>query len=116
MSSSTLQVNGNNDLYLPDGRNLTLLTNIDACVQDVRLNCLMRYTENIYDVNEGVKYFEYIFTPQQSYDDARRSLATAILANSDVININSLTMDISGNTLTFTAQILTIYGQATVSN
>lgn len=76
----------------------------------------MRLGEDIYNVNNGVDYFGTVFTPQQNYDAARKSLQTAILAVPDVLSIESLTITVDVNTFNFVAEISTIYGQATVTS
>jgi hypothetical protein len=75
----------------------------------------MRLGENIYNINEGVDYFGTIFTPQQNYSAARKSLIDAILAVPDVVSIDSFALYITGNTFNYVANINTIYGPMTVS-
>ena len=116
MATSTLQINANNDLYLPDGQNLVVLTGVDAVVQDVRCATLMRKGEDVYNVLAGVDYFGYVFTPQPSYDNARRSLISAIESSPEVLNVESLTMTITENTLSYEAKIRTTYGQIAIGN
>jgi hypothetical protein len=116
LSTSTIKVNSSNDLEIDSKGNLTILTGIEAVTQDVRLQTLMRTTENIYNINEGVAYFDYIFSPQQNYDDARKSLITAINASPDVTSVESMTLTISENTFSFEAQVNSIYGPLTVKN
>lgn len=116
MATSTIMINSNNDLYLPDGRNLVLLTGTEAIAQDVRCATLMRKGEDVYDVLSGVDYLGYIFTPQPSYDDARRSIALNIESSPDVLSVDSLTMTITENTLTYEAEVRTIHGKITVGN
>lgn len=116
MSTSTIKTNSNNGFFLDESHNLVMLTGIDAVTQDVRAATLMRSTEDPYNQNAGVKYFEFIFTPQQSYDEARKSLAANIMASPDVTGINQLTIDISGEKFTYVAQVMTIYGPLTVRN
>jgi len=110
LSTSTLQVDGNNDLYLVDGRNLGVLRDIDAVVQDVRLQTLQRLGENIYNVNDGVDYFGTMFSNQQSYDNARKSLINAIKASPEVRSVESLSITKAGELLTFEAQASTNFG------
>src|SRR5579864_7544318 len=115
MSSLTIQTNSVNDLYLPDGRNLFLLSGIDACVQNVQQACLMRLGEDVYNTSTGVDYFGTIFTPQQNYAAARKSIIDTILSVGDVISVDSLTIAIEGNTFNFVAAIITTFGPTTVS-
>lgn len=114
MATSTLQTNAKNDLFLPDGRNLSILTGADACEQDIRHKTLMRTTEDIYNVANGVDWLGTVFTPQQNYGAARQSLANAIMSCPDVVSINSLTLTIDQNDFNFVAEIMTIYGPLTV--
>jgi hypothetical protein len=126
MATQTLQTNSAHDLFLPDGRNLVLLSGAAACQQNVLQATLLRLTEDIYNQLNGVDYFGSIFTPQADYDAARASLSGQILNCPDVVSIESLVIDIvpqvnpnSGlteNSFTYTAQIMTIYGPLTVSS
>lgn len=116
MATSTIKTNQNNDLFLPDGRNLVMIHDQDACVQDTRSKTLMRTGEDLYDVTAGVDYFQYIFNPQQSHEDARRSLTDAILSGPDIVGIESLEVQINSGTFFFEATIVTRYGRARVSN
>ena len=116
MSTATIQVNENNDIFLPDGRNLNILQGAPACAQSVRQACLMRLGENVYDQLDGIDYLGTIFVGNPDYDAARQSIAAAIMKVPDVIGIESLTIDIQGDVLIYTADILTSYGKLTVSN
>lgn len=116
MATSTIKTDVNGDFFVDDSNNLVFLVGVEACAQDTRSNCLMRTGENIFNIREGVGYFEYIFAPQQNYDEARRSLSNAIMASPDVISIEQLTITISGETFVFVARVMTIYGPLTVVN
>lgn len=115
MSSATLQTNENNDLFLPDGRNLVVLQDLAALPQNVLQATLMRLAENIYNTNEGVDYFGTVFTPQQSYAAARKSLIDNIESVPDVISVQSLNITITENTFNYQAYINSVYGVITVS-
>ena len=116
MSIATLQTNDLEDLYLPDGRNLNILSDQLACVQSARQATKMRLSENIFNINQGVRYLESIFSPQPDFDAARKSLSDAILSVPDVLSIEALTISVSGNSFVFDAQILTVYGQLALNN
>ncbi len=110
MSTLTIQTDENNDIFLPDGQNLSLLTDAAATVQSSRQKCLMRKTEDIYDQNNGVDYFGTIFTPQQDFDAARKSIIDNLMSVPDVPSAESLVIDIQGEKFIFESQIMTIYG------
>ncbi len=115
MATSTIQTNANNDIYLADGQNLVILSGEAACVQNILQATLMRLGEDGFNKAAGVDYFGAIFTPQPSYDAARKSIANAILGCPDVYGIDSLTITISGNTFNYVANVITAYGTLTVS-
>ncbi len=115
MALSTLQCNANEDLFLPDGRNLLIINGIAAVEQGVRQRTKMRTTENTLNVNEGVDYIGSIFSPQPDFDNARASLSAAILSCPDVVSIEQLTISIANNQFSFIADIVTIYGQTQIS-
>jgi hypothetical protein len=115
MAITTLQCDENEDLFLPDGRNLVLLSARDAVVQGVRQRTKMRTSENIYNVSEGVDYIGSIFSPQPDFDTARKSISNAILSCPDVVSIESLVITIANNAFSYVAQIIDIYGPLTIS-
>jgi hypothetical protein len=116
MSTTSIKVDDNNDPILDLGGNLIIIKDLEACTQDVRAQTLVRSGENIYSKNEGVGYFEYIFTPQPNQDEARRSLATAILASPDVTSIEQLNIDIQGESFNYEALVLTLHGPMAVKS
>lgn len=110
MTTLTIKVNDNNDLYLPDGRNLFIIENQDALVQTIGLAHKMRKGEDLYDVNNGIDYLGVVFTSPVDEDTARQQLSNAILKKVDVLGIETLVTTISNNALDFEAQIVTAYG------
>lgn len=116
MATLTLACNGNNDLYLVDGRNLGWLTGAEACAQNLTQKASMRLGENQYNTTDGVDYFGTIFTPQPNYDAARQSLATNLLRCPDTLSIESLAITIDGDVFEYEAYVHTIYGPVTVND
>lgn len=110
MTTQTIWCDGNNDMYLPNGRDISMAFNAMACAQNLKQRSLMRLGENQYNVAEGIDYFGAIFTPQPNYDAARRSISQNLLACPDVISVESLTITIEGDIFNFIAEIRTIYG------
>jgi len=115
MATTTLKTNDLNDLYLVDGQNLAIISNVDAVLQDVRSATLMRLGEDIYNTSSGVDFFGTIFTPQQNYDAARESISNAILSSPDTISIERLDVTIASETFSYQAFINTVYGPIPVS-
>lgn len=116
MATTTIQCDENNDIALPDGRNVVMITGANACAQNLEQKSLMRLGENQYNTNAGVDYFGTIFTPQPNYDAARQSLSQNLLECPDTLSINTLTITISGDTFEYEADVHTIYGPQTITN
>jgi len=114
MTTATLQMNDENDLFLPDGRNLVVLNGAPACLQDILSKTRMRLGEDIYNVNNGVDYFGTVFTPQPNDGAARKSLIDNIKASPDVLSVDQLIVSIGKNTFNYEAQIMTVYGLKTL--
>lgn len=114
MATATLQMNDENDLFLPDGRNLVVLTGAAACLQDILSKTRMRLGEDVYNVKNGVDYFGTIFTPQPNDGAARKSLIDNIKASPDVLSVDQLNVSIGNNTFNYEAQVMTIYGLQTI--
>jgi hypothetical protein len=115
MATQTIQCNANNDLYLPDGRNIVMLTGEAACEQNLLQKSLMRLSENQYNTADGVDYFGAIFTPQPDYDAARQSISSNLLECPDTLMIESVTITIDDDQFDYTANVHTIYGPLNVS-
>lgn len=116
MATQTIECDQHNDLFLPDGRNLIMVTGVAACAQNIEQRVLMRLGENQFNMEDGVDYFGAIFTPLPNYDAARRSISTNILACPDVLSIESLTITIDGDVFSYIAEVHTIYGPVTVGS
>jgi hypothetical protein len=116
MASLTFQCNGSNDLYLPDGRNLVLISGAEACAQNLTQKASMRLGENQYNTADGVDYFGTVFTPQPNYDAARASLSKNLLEVQDVISIDTLTITIDGDAFSYEADLNTAYGPVNVAD
>ncbi len=110
MATSTIQTNDFGDIYLPDGKNLGIISGIDACKQSIVEATRLRLGENQYDTTEGVDYLGTIFTPQQNFAAFRNSLINAILSSPDVISVEELALSQVNNVIKYDAQINTIYG------
>lgn len=112
MATLTIQTNDNNDLFLPDGRNLSIIEGVDALSQNIRHAHLMRKGEDLYDQSNGVDYLGTVFGSPKDIDGARQSIANAILKKEDVQGIEQLDISVEGDVLSFAARIITVYGDA----
>ncbi len=115
MATLTIKTDDNNDIYLPDGRNLTIISGLPALIQNIKHAHLMRKGEDLYDQNNGVDYLGTVFNSPKDIDGARQGIANAILKQGDVQGIEALDISIEGDVLSFTAQIITAYGDQVIN-
>lgn len=110
MSIRTFKTDSNNDLILPDGKNIQIISGEPALQQSTRQYGLMRRGENPFNVNEGVDYMGTIFASPKDLDGGRASLAKALVKHTDVLSIESLTLSEADNEVLWVARLNTIYG------
>jgi hypothetical protein len=105
----TLGVNASNDLYLGPDNNLVLLKGVDAIVQDVRTACLTQLGECVLENGVGLPNFQMIWVGTPDYALWESYLQQTILNVEGVTQVNSVTLAVRNNVLSFTAVIQTIY-------
>lgn len=116
MALKTLQTDDNGDLYIVDGSSLGVLHNKDAVIQDVSSATKKILGENPFNTLEGVDYFGTVFSPTPDYDQFRLQLMEAALTVADVTDVVSIEITQNGDQISYTMQINTIYGPATVAS
>lgn len=131
MAIVTIAADLNNDLYLPDGHNLELISGENAVVQGLEQATKMVRGENPFNADEGVGYFDYIFCPVPNYDMFRFDLTQAALSVPDVVSVQDITMtrvpstiqadqNLTGvsssknDALSYALTVSTIYGKTTI--
>ena len=116
MATLTIQSNDVNDIFLPDGVNLSLLSGVAACEQNILQKTQLRLGEDIFNTGNGVDYFGTMLTSTPNLDAARASLIAQIESCPDVLGVSSLTLSIADGVISYTAQVQTIYGPLPVSS
>lgn len=106
----------NNDLKLDGFRNIAIGEDIDAVVQLVQ-NALNTLKGEIQlDTSLGVPYFETILNKQNPNVSIWESYMIEEAEKvSGVVRVNSIQTRIANNVLSYTMEILTIYGATTVT-
>lgn len=112
----TFAVNESNDIYVgPDG-NIVIATGLFAIEQACKTAVQAYLGEMIYSVNNGVPYFETVFSvgdPNLSQFEA--SLRRTILSVEGVTDITTLVITIEQSILSYQADIVTIYGAGSIN-
>lgn len=112
MSTFSIATNDNNDMYLDADGNIAIVFDEDAVAQDCDHAVKTLLGELIYNSDIGVPYMQVVFVGNPNLTQFESSLRNAILnANSDVVQVLSVTINRSGNVLNYSAEIESVYGQ-----
>lgn len=111
-------VDKNNDWFLDDSNNISIYSGIDAASQHCEQSMKIVVGELVFDVLRGVLGFEQNDTfgnaPDLQLFEARaRSI---LLEVPDVTEVVTFDYEVANNTLTYSAEIKTIYGTDTIGS
>jgi hypothetical protein len=113
--TQTFGVNANNDIYIGTDGNLVIDRDIQAVLTACAQTVKTRLGEMVLAINDGLPYFETVWVGVPNIPQFEMALRRAILAVSGVNEILSLTTSQTGDVLSYTAVILTIFGQGTIN-
>lgn len=111
----TFQTDSNNDFVRGFDGNLVMIQDIQAVAQESRHFAATLRGEMIHAIDEGVPYFRDVFGKTPNLSQIEASLRRRILSLTNVEKINSLSAFIDGETLKYTAQIKTSFGDIEIN-
>ena len=112
----TFQANANNDLFIGTDGNLSIVTGINAVLQGCQEAVETLRGELVFFPTEGVDYENTVWDGGPNIVEFDRQAQAEILKVNGVVRVIDFESSISGDTLTYTAQILTSFGTGTVTN
>lgn len=116
MTTLSIAVDENNDIYLDANGNLAIVYDLDAVRQDCDHAAKTLLGELIFDSNTGVPYLQTIFSGIVNFAQFEASLRDALLqANSAVVQVLNVSVTQTGNTVSYRAEIESTYGQTFIS-
>ena len=110
MTILTFAVNSNNDLYLNAEGNIAYAYDLTAIIQQCQQAAKTLLGEMVYNTNQGLPYFQTVWTGTPNIAQDTAALRRAFLAVGGVLEVVSLMTSQTNNTLSYTAMIRTIYG------
>lgn len=111
----SLATDENNDIYLDEFGNLATVSGVSAVAQVCRNTVLTTYGELIYDIDSGIPYFETVFSDPPNIDLFQNAVVRALEDVEGVISVSAFEYTISGDILSYTAVIQTIYGEIKIN-
>lgn len=105
----TLKIDENNNLVLWQ-ESLEIADGVNACAQDTKTRIGLCRGENPYDTSEGADFFNEFLGKMGGQDYIREVIRKRILANDEIVQVNSLDIATKEDKLTITSEISSVYG------
>lgn len=109
----TLQLDKNNNLVLKQN-NIQIIADVDACAQDTKTRIGLCRGENPYNTSEGADFFNEILGKMGGRDYVREVIRKRILANDEIVQVNSMNISNEKDVFTIKSEISSIYGVFTL--
>lgn len=111
----TLSVNSNNDIYVGVDGNIALAYDLTATLQACAQAAKTILGEMVLNTDQGIPYFQVVWVGVPQLPQFEAALRSAWLAVEGVTDILSVSLTQSGDTLLYSAEILTVYGQGVIN-
>ena len=111
----TLSTNENNDLYIDSSGNLAVSNDIYALSNVIKNKALTTLGEPQYNIQNGIPYFETIFTDTPSIDLYQAKLIKDIENTENTERVKSFDYTENNGILNYTATIQSTYGDITLN-
>jgi len=109
-------VDSNNDIYLGRDGNIVVESAVNAVLVACENASKAQLGEEILTRENGVPNFQAVWIGNPNYPLFRSYLTNILLGVPGVLEVASIVMTPTGNTLVYTATIKTIYGTGEITN
>ena len=114
--TQTVATNIDNDLFIGDDDRLSMVSGLAAILQNCEHAAKTLLGEMVLAVNEGLPYFQAIWTGSPKVAVFEAAFRARISAVDGVVSIDALAFEISGEVLTYAATIQTVEGPGDIGN
>lgn len=111
----TISINDDNDMMVVD-KQLQLSTGLQACLEVCKQAMQTVAGELVFLSGAGIPYFDVVFGSKPNIVAFKAHAKDALLAVDGVTGVDSLTASVSGDTLTYSVNISTTFGTATLTS
>lgn len=113
--TQTLAADANGDLYLGADGKIAVLSGLAAVQQLCDATARTLLGECMFNVDEGLPYFQAVWTGVPNLAQYEAALRSAITAVDGVLSITDLALSHSGDKLSYSMSISTVYGAGAAS-
>ena len=107
-------VNNDNDIFLDELGNLTMVSDLTACMQAAQQAAQAQRGEMQYHLNRGVPNFQVLWNGSPSVAQFRAAVRQEILLTTGVTGVPALNAQLNGENAEYTARITTVFGPGIV--
>lgn len=111
----TLAQNANGDIFIGANGNLAILSGIAAVEAACATASLAQLGEMVFATQQGIPNFQSLWVGTPDLGLWKAALLETLQNVEGVTQVNSLNLTQTGNTLSYVAEIATIYGQTTIT-
>jgi hypothetical protein len=113
--TQTFDTNSDNDIFIGEDGNLSVATGLRAVLKGCESASYAQLGEMVLAKGLGIPNFQAIWVGVPNYPLFELYLRKALLSVLGVTSVKSLQITVKGNTLSYTATIVTIYGTETIT-
>ena len=113
---TTFKADSSNDLTLGSDGNLSMISGLDAVIQQCEELMETVLGELIYDQAKGIDYDGTVFSGNPDLVKFERQARTQILSVGTIQNVTDFSIEIVGDTLRYTAIIESTLGTGNITN
>tara|TARA_R110000868_G_scaffold124114_3_gene328314 strand:+ start:270 stop:620 length:351 start_codon:yes stop_codon:yes gene_type:complete len=106
----------NRDLFLNSRNDISMNSDLDACLQTCESVAMLLRGEDIYNISEGLPNFELVWDGVPNIPQYRAALISAIEKVNDVIKVSNYDFIVNNNELIYNIEIETNFGNGVISN
>jgi hypothetical protein len=110
----TLAVNSNNDLFVGANANLVVLTGLEAVLQICAQVAKAQQGEMVLNTDRGLPNFTVTWNGAPNIAQFESALRKALNRVQGVLELNDITVTQQNNILSYTATILTEFGEGAI--
>jgi hypothetical protein len=112
--TQTFDTNSDNDIFIGEDGRLAVATGLRAVLKGCESATYAQLGEMVLAQGLGIPNFQSIWIGVPNYQIFELYLRRTLLAVDGVTSVKSLQITVKGNTLSYTATIVTIYGTETI--
>lgn len=111
----TIAINANNDIYLDNSGNIAVKTDINAMADIFTNKSQTNKGELLYNTEKGIDFFNTIFSSPYYPDLFQKEVVNELEDTDETQRVSSFEGEVNEDVYTYTAQIITSYGEVTLN-